>query len=232
MNEFDAQLLRLKEALGVVQDQDVATALGLSKQALSSRRNRGVSLKDKVLALAADRPDLHIDVDKVLHGEEGGYSVVRSGQLVQVMTHFQWSPVEFAAKLGMDRERAATFGASLGSSAGIKLRKAAMDMLVKEFRVRREFLVHGVEPMFGDDEDEVAELSRRMQRLEAQLSSVTAALHDMAKSNAAFQAALTERFERTSGPKYRPKPAGPNQPSIHEAPGTYAGKRKNPSEAA
>jgi hypothetical protein len=36
---------------------------------------------------------------------------------------------------------------------------------------------------------------------------------------------------KDSGGAYRPKPAGPDQPSIHETPRSYAG-RKKPSEAA
>lgn len=35
-----------------------------------------------------------------------------------------------------------------------------------------------------------------------------------------------------SGSAYRPKLAGPDQPSIHDSPGTYTSTRKKPSEAA
>ena len=68
MREFDRQLIRLKETLGVTEDQDVANALGLSKAAFSDRKKRGAFPDDKLLALIAKRPDLGIDFDYVLLG--------------------------------------------------------------------------------------------------------------------------------------------------------------------
>lgn len=67
MNDFDAQLLRLKQALDVTRDQDVASALGLSKQAFSARRKRGSFPVDKVLALVAAKG---LDAAYVLTGQQ------------------------------------------------------------------------------------------------------------------------------------------------------------------
>lgn len=69
MREFDHQLLRLKQALRLTEDQDVASALGMTKAAFSARKSRGVFPADKVKALAADRPDLKLDARYVLTGQ-------------------------------------------------------------------------------------------------------------------------------------------------------------------
>jgi hypothetical protein len=68
MREFDAQLLRLKECLGVVEDQEVATLLGMSKFAFSDRKKRGSFPTDKLLALKASRPELNLDTTYILTG--------------------------------------------------------------------------------------------------------------------------------------------------------------------
>lgn len=68
MREFDHQLLRLKQALGVVEDQAVAAVLGMSKAAFADRKKRGAFPSDKVKALAADRPELGLDVRYIATG--------------------------------------------------------------------------------------------------------------------------------------------------------------------
>lgn len=70
MENFDQQLLRLKQALGVTSDQDVAAALGLTKAAFSDRKKRGSFPEEKLYALAAKRPELHLDVLHVLAGDK------------------------------------------------------------------------------------------------------------------------------------------------------------------
>ncbi len=70
MKNFDAQLLRLKQALGVSSDQEVAAALGLTKAAFSDRKRRDAFPEEKLYALAAKRPDLHLDVLYVLVGDK------------------------------------------------------------------------------------------------------------------------------------------------------------------
>lgn len=206
MSDVENELLRLKAQLGVSSDKALADLLGIGEKALNARKKRGKSLKDKVLELVANRPDLRIDADYVLHGKSGGYSVARTGQLAMVMAHFKWTPAELAVHLGLDQVDAAALREALGSSAGVRLRNTEMSRLVKEFRVRREYLVLGVEPMFGDPDDDLAALSLRVARLEEQLSSMANTLKDMVKSNAALQSALSrgETIRRTKPPARSP----------------------------
>jgi hypothetical protein len=69
VKKFDQQLLRLKTALGVVSDQEVAVMLGMTKAAFSDRKKRDSFPEDKLLALVTKRPDLVIDPEWVLHGK-------------------------------------------------------------------------------------------------------------------------------------------------------------------
>lgn len=68
MREFDHQLLRLKQALRVTEDQAVAAALGMSKAAFAERKKRDAFPSEKVKALAIDQPGLGLDVKYVLTG--------------------------------------------------------------------------------------------------------------------------------------------------------------------
>ncbi len=72
MESFDAVLRRLKDALGVKDDQDVARALGMNKAAFSARKSRGSFPNDLVHALASRRPELGLDVPFVLTGKTAG----------------------------------------------------------------------------------------------------------------------------------------------------------------
>ena len=67
-NFFAEQFFRLKEALAVREDQDVAAALGMTKAAFSARKTRNSFPETELYALAAKRPDLGLDVDYVLTG--------------------------------------------------------------------------------------------------------------------------------------------------------------------
>jgi hypothetical protein len=69
MNNFEKQLLRLKQALAVSADQEVAALLGLTKAAFSDRKVRDAFPEDKLLALSARRPELGLNVDYVLTGK-------------------------------------------------------------------------------------------------------------------------------------------------------------------
>lgn len=69
MKNFDQQLLRLKQALGVTDDQEAAAALGMSKAALSDRKKRDKFPEDKLWALAARRPELRLDPGHILMGD-------------------------------------------------------------------------------------------------------------------------------------------------------------------
>lgn len=68
MSDFDDQLNRLKAALSLSEDQDVADLLGMTKAAFSARKSRGSFPVDKLKALAADKPQLRLDVKYVLTG--------------------------------------------------------------------------------------------------------------------------------------------------------------------
>jgi len=68
MNKFDEQLLRLKQAVQLTADQDVAALLGLSKEAFFQRKKRDAFPEDKLAALAVKRPALGIDVNFILTG--------------------------------------------------------------------------------------------------------------------------------------------------------------------
>lgn len=62
---FEAALLRLKGALLVTTDKEVAELLGMSPNALNERKRRDAFPEDKVRALAAR---LHFDADYVVTG--------------------------------------------------------------------------------------------------------------------------------------------------------------------
>lgn len=68
MTPFDEAALRLKQALGMTQDREVAAALGLSPTAWVGRKRRGTFPGTEVYALAAKRPELGLDVSYVLSG--------------------------------------------------------------------------------------------------------------------------------------------------------------------
>jgi len=66
---FIAAMQRLKAALHVNKDVEVATALGLSKAAFSERKRHGSFPEKKLRSLAEQRPELHLDVDHILTSE-------------------------------------------------------------------------------------------------------------------------------------------------------------------
>jgi hypothetical protein len=68
MNEFEMQLLRLKEATRTMEDQGVAALLGLSKAAFSDRKKRGSFPTKEVFALASQKPELGLDADWIVTG--------------------------------------------------------------------------------------------------------------------------------------------------------------------
>lgn len=70
MDSFEKILLRLKEQLGVQVDKEVATLLGMTPTAFNARKKRDSFPEDKLLALAARRPELLLDVSYVLTGRD------------------------------------------------------------------------------------------------------------------------------------------------------------------
>lgn len=71
MDFFPEVLTRLKHALRVSKDQEVAQALELSKTAFSERKKRGAFPEKELRALAAKRPELGLDMNYILTGIEG-----------------------------------------------------------------------------------------------------------------------------------------------------------------
>jgi collagenase-like PrtC family protease len=65
---FEAALLRLKGALALQADKDVAAVLGMGASAFNQRKRRGSFPEEELRALAQQRPDLGIDVHYVLTG--------------------------------------------------------------------------------------------------------------------------------------------------------------------
>lgn len=71
MNSFNTVMRRLMFALRVSKEGEVAQALGLSTTAFSERKRRGSFPHKELLALAARRPRLGIDVQQMLYGSRG-----------------------------------------------------------------------------------------------------------------------------------------------------------------
>lgn len=68
MTEFERRLIRIKEVLGVATDKDVASAIGMAVGTFSARKRRDSFPTKDLYVLAANRPDLEIDVNYVLTG--------------------------------------------------------------------------------------------------------------------------------------------------------------------
>lgn len=68
MRDFDAKLLRLKQATGLTADQDVAALLGMTKAAFSDRKKRDAFPEEKLYAIAAQKPDAKLEVRYILTG--------------------------------------------------------------------------------------------------------------------------------------------------------------------
>lgn len=102
MNVFEEIALRLKQQLGLTEDQEVAAMLGLSKHAWMGRKKRGNFPTLELHALAAKRPELKLDVDYVLNGD-----LLRPFQAANLALAFEYSRdnphlMELAIKAGKD----------------------------------------------------------------------------------------------------------------------------------
>lgn len=69
MNSFEDALKRLKHALRVSNDTEVANALGMTKTAFAERKRRGSFPDRQLLNLAASQPELGLDTAYILNGE-------------------------------------------------------------------------------------------------------------------------------------------------------------------
>lgn len=83
MNSFEAALLRLKQALGVTEDQAVARALGMSKATFAARKSRSSFPADRLAALAIAKPALGIDVPWVISGKTAQQTAVDAAAAVR-----------------------------------------------------------------------------------------------------------------------------------------------------
>jgi transcriptional regulator with XRE-family HTH domain len=80
-NTFSTQMARLKAALQIKEDQEVAELLGMSKAALSARKARDSFPAEKLRALVQSSPELNIDVDYVLTGvAQAALEIIRAAQ--------------------------------------------------------------------------------------------------------------------------------------------------------
>lgn len=118
MKHFDEQLLRLKQCLGLTKDSEVANALGMSKAALSNRKQAGSFPEEKVVMLKRHLPEL--DVMYVLTGQRW-----TAGERVMEDTFFTG-----AAKLGDHAMASSAIRASRNYIQA--LRDAADDPQVRE----------------------------------------------------------------------------------------------------
>lgn len=128
MRPFDLMLVRLKEQLGVREDQEVAEALGISKGALSIRKGRGSFPVDLLRELSDRRGG--IDVDYVLtgqHSDRGDLSGSARNELIEEIT-------DTLAHLPEDRldqvsniVRALHLAAVLDGTSGVTKRRIDVD---------------------------------------------------------------------------------------------------------
>lgn len=65
---FISRMNRLKTALGVSKDKEVAAALGLGDKALNARKARNSFPEKELIDLANARPDLRLNLDFILDG--------------------------------------------------------------------------------------------------------------------------------------------------------------------
>jgi transcriptional regulator with XRE-family HTH domain len=107
MKNFDEQLLRLKQMVKLTADKDVAGLLGMTKAAFSDRKKRGAFPEDKLGALAAQRPELLIDVNYVLTGRRSQeHTLARLSQAGGRIRKVRGTRTvaEFAAQIGTTAE--------------------------------------------------------------------------------------------------------------------------------
>lgn len=126
-NSFDAQIGRLKGALQIQEDQEVARLLGMGKAAFSARKVRGSFPEEKLRALAQQRPELNIDVDYVITGvAQAALEMIRAAQqgkpMQKVSADERALLLDYRACSVMDRHairRQAAFLAASGQSAAL-----------------------------------------------------------------------------------------------------------------
>lgn len=107
---FERTSLRLKEALGVQTDKDLAAQIGMEFSAFNMRKRRGSFPERELLALATERPDLGIDTHYVLTGKRLQDSVSEAirGMPTRIREiRGAMDVAEFAAALGIGADQLA-----------------------------------------------------------------------------------------------------------------------------
>lgn len=110
MDLFSDSLARLKHALRVSKDQEVAAFLGMGKTAFAERKKRNSFPERELLALAKQRPELGIDPHYVLTGQKMADTVATgvSGIPTRVKAlRGDRDAAEFAAAWGIGAEQLA-----------------------------------------------------------------------------------------------------------------------------
>ena len=69
MDNFEIITLRLKQALQLKTDKQIAEALGLSQRAWVGRKKSGRFPEEELFALKGKSPELNLDVEYILHGD-------------------------------------------------------------------------------------------------------------------------------------------------------------------
>jgi hypothetical protein len=87
MNFFEEAALRLKQQLKVSEDKQVAEAMGFSSRAWAGRKKRNSFPEKELWALAAQRPELKLDVGYVLNGARGS-NATSDKSLIEIIDRF------------------------------------------------------------------------------------------------------------------------------------------------
>lgn len=105
---FPAQLHRLKTALNVAEDREVAAALGMTPTALALRKRRDAFPEEQLISLAASRPELRLDIVFIVTGaRQGGLeSLLIRGDITRLeQAELRASRDAYMARLGECAER-------------------------------------------------------------------------------------------------------------------------------
>lgn len=118
MTRFEGCLQRLKLALHVSTDQEVAARLGMSKAAFSARKVRGAFPEEKLRAVASLHPEWHLDVANILNGQTAVEHTSVTPHSLLCAAYDRSTPagtqlLGLAAKLADQPQAAAAYGALL-----------------------------------------------------------------------------------------------------------------------
>lgn len=105
MNFFEEAVLRLKQQLKVSEDKQVAEALGLNGKAFTARKRRDSFPTKELQLLAAQRPELGLDVDWIVTGSSAYLTTMTKQEtsLVQLFRLLSEQDRELLNKSLLDR---------------------------------------------------------------------------------------------------------------------------------